>query len=190
MDDSPLDFAVPYELMVGLWSGTASLFNAQGRFLSMTPSIVAIYWKQPSTLLCYRQIQEDFALTDGEMSLKSLAGQDCTGGETKSDPNLRMFELHFDLQVSGKYCTGTAFGSSSLRSVQGTETRPGVYIFHLGFDSGQYYNNQYFTTANDRHIIGPYVQNGSPQVANVIAQAFTRISYQVPPQFQREIAEL
>jgi hypothetical protein len=188
--ESPLDFATPYELMVGVWSGMATLFDAQGQFRSMTPSMVCIYWKLRPTLLHYRQLQEDFSVTGGQPSIKSLPAQDstATGGITADAAIVQIAKLHFDLQVSGKYCKGTAFGSPSLQSVEGTETRPGVYIFHLGFNGGRYYNNQYFTDANERHIIGPYVQDGSPQVASVIAQAFTRVSYRVPPKLQSEIA--
>jgi hypothetical protein len=58
MPDSPLDFAVPYELMVGVWSGMCTVYTAQGAFHSTTPSMVAIYWKQRPTLLHYRQIEQ------------------------------------------------------------------------------------------------------------------------------------
>ncbi|MEM8665045.1 MAG: hypothetical protein AAGF49_13110 [Pseudomonadota bacterium] len=64
--------------------------------------------------------------------------------------------------------------------VAGAESTPGTYLFHLTFPFGNYYNNQYFTTPNERRIIGPYVPAGGVAFSGVVAQTFTRISYDVP----------
>jgi hypothetical protein len=77
-----------------------------------------------------------------------------------------------------------------LQSVEGTQTRPGVYIFHLQFRNWRYYNNQYFLDANERHIIGPCLQGDAPRVAFVAAQAFTRVSYDVPPALQTDLVPI
>ena len=35
------DYARPYDLMVGLWNGMATSYDAQGRYLISVPSLVA-----------------------------------------------------------------------------------------------------------------------------------------------------
>jgi hypothetical protein len=175
--DSPLDFANPYDLMVGLWGGMATLYNGKGAFLSLTPSMVAVYWKQRPTLLCYRQLEEPDLLS------KFSA--------TESHPAIlrTTINIHFDLKVSGKHCESATLHGPGLQHVEGTETRPGIYIFNLQFRGGRYYNNQYFMDANERHIIGPYIRDNSPEVAFVVAQAFTRVSYDVPDAARSELGK-
>jgi hypothetical protein len=87
----------------------------------------------------------------------------------------------FDMAVKGKSCRSTSTHKEKM-SMKGTETQPGTYLFHLSFPQGDYYNNQYFVGANERHIIGPFVAaNGGRDFSFVVAQTFTRISYD--PQF-------
>ena len=87
--------------------------------------------------------------------------------------------------------------------VAGTETRPGIYLFHLMFKEGHYYNNQYFTDPNERQIIGPFVAttnaaepasrrrstSAAPvgEIQVVVAQTFSRLSYDVPSQYKRPL---
>jgi hypothetical protein len=190
MQISPLDFATPYELMVGVWSGMATVYTAHGEFHSTTPSMVAIYWKKRPTLLHYRQIEQQFP-TPGKpakLQVKPIPA-DIVEGHAIHEAIAQTTNLHFDLQVNGKSCSASLLGGPGLQSVEGTETRPGVYIFHLGFRNWRYYNNQYFIDANERHIIGPCLRDNSPGVAFVAAQAFTRVSYDVPPALQSDLAQ-
>jgi hypothetical protein len=187
--DSPLDFAVPYELMVGVWNGMCTIYTARGEFHSATQSMVAIYWKQRPTLLHYRQIEQQFP-TPGQPAKLQIKGPGDIHSEHLIDEAIaQTTNLHFDLQIDGKYCKASLVGSSGLQSVEGTQTRPGVYIFHLGFRSWRYYNNQYFIDPNERHIIGPCIRNDNPAFPFVAAQAFTRVSYDVPPVLQSDLAK-
>ena len=108
----------------------------------------------------------------------------------------RAFDLIIDPD-SPKACFSSP--ESPIR-VQGVESRPGTYLFHLDFPAdpddtgsqgGNYYNNQYFANPNERHIIGPYVPNGATALKpsdfnSVISQTFTRISYaDIPTSFYR-----
>ena len=71
---------------------------------------------------------------------------------------------------------------------------------HLSFppqfpDRADYYNNHYFTSPNERHIIGPFVATDRQgcarpavgEITCVVAQTFTRISYDVPAKYKREL---
>jgi hypothetical protein len=70
----------------------------------------------------------------------------------------------------------------------GAETSPGTYLFHLTFPGfGHYYNNQYFTNPNERRIIGPFVHGGDYDPQFIVSQTFTRISYDVPEKYKRQI---
>jgi hypothetical protein len=187
--DPVFDYATPFDVMCGVWSGMATLFNGKGDFLSLTPSMVSIYWKQKATVLSYRQIEQPFS-TSNTLSVKAVPQLPKIDDALGINPALAAMQstnLHFDLQVQGKYCKSAALSGPGLQNVEGTETTPGIYIFHLGFQGGRYYNNQYFIDPNERHIIGPYIRDGSPQVAFVVAQAFTRVSYDVPPSARSEL---
>jgi hypothetical protein len=190
MQISPLDYATPYELMVGVWSGMCMVYTAQGEFHSTTPSMVAIYWKKRPTLLHYRQIEQQFPTPGepGKLQVKPVPA-DIVQKHPIAEAIVQTTNLHFDLKVNGKFCSASLPGGPGLQSVEGTQTRPGVYIFNLGFRNWRYYNNQYFIDANERHIIGPGLRDNSPGVAFVAAQAFTRVSYDVPPALQGDLAK-
>lgn len=195
------DYARPYDLMVGLWAGMATSYDAQGGYLISVPSLVAIYWKRPYTVLHYRQDE----LPDLDARL---------AGHPQPAALAKIIHHNFDLKITGKACVSTAASYRDVR-VAGTETRPGVYLFHLMFEEGHYYNNQYFTDPNERQIIGPFVAThpvapgssdpgGVPrrqalpsrrrveaappgEITVVVAQTFTRISYDVPARYQRAL---
>jgi hypothetical protein len=201
---SPFDFAKPYELMVGYWAGIATVFNAEGVYQDSIQSRVAIYWHVPHKLLHFRQDEEDSveALLNGS----GFAKDDVTAVRNFSQQN-------FDLKVEEKVCSGKDYRTGTL--VSGVETRPGVYMFNLktrnasGEYFADYYNNQYFVGPNERQIIGPYVIAAPATKAAltkfspsrkasdvhtrfptgttrfVIAQAFTRIAYDVPKNLKR-----
>jgi hypothetical protein len=196
---STFDYAKPYELMVGYWAGIATVFSDDGVYQDSIQSRVAIYWHVPNKLLHFRQDEED--------SVEALL--DHPGYDKHDVTAVRNFaQLNVDLKVKGKTCSGEDKKSGTL--ITGVETRPGTYLFHLrtrdenGRYYADYYNNQYFVSPNERHIIGPYVmaapatdaarrkfsrsQKGAAapayfptgKVKFVIAQIFTRISYDVP----------
>lgn len=189
MPESPLDFAIPYELMVGVWSGMCTVYTAQGEFHSTTPSMVAIYWKQRPTVLHYRQIEQQFPTPGSPPQMIVKPVPTTIASDAIEEAVLQTTNLHFDLQVNGKTCRASNLGGPGLQNVEGTQTRPGVYIFHLGFRNFRYYNNQYFIDPNERHIIGPCLRGAAPEVAFVAAQAFTRVSYDVPPALQSDLAK-
>ena len=183
------DYARPYDLMVGLWNGMATSYDAQGRYLTSVPSLVAIYWKRPYTLLHYRQDE----LPDLDERLE---------GHPHASAMAKIIHHNFDLKITGKSCVSTAASHDDVR-VAGTETRPGIYLFHLMFKEGHYYNNQYFTDPNERQIIGPFVATTNPaepasrrrstsaapvgEIQVVVAQTFSRLSYEVPSQYKRPL---
>ena len=44
------DYATPFAIMVGRWSGMTTTFDARGGYLGSIASLVTIYWKNPRTL--------------------------------------------------------------------------------------------------------------------------------------------
>ena len=181
--ESNFDYAKPFDVMVGMWSGLSTSFSPKGEYLCSVPSFVYLYWHSP-TVLHYRQDELpdlDRALVKNQVHLDALT---------------KIIHHDFDLKISGKACVSSVDSKNGMRVV-GTETRPGVYLFHLMFKEGDYYNNQYFTNPNERHIIGPYIArqerkkggSGSSggEIAVVVAQTFTRISYDVPAKYKRSL---
>ena len=180
------DYARPYDLMVGLWAGMATSYDAQGNYLISVPSLVAIYWERPYTLLHYRQDE----LPDLDERLEDHPHPAAFS---------KIIHHNFNLKITGKGCVSAEASRRDVR-VKGTETKPGVYLFHLMFEEGHYYNNQYFTDPNERQIIGPFVatpqqspaKRGGPaapvgEITVVVAQTFSRISYDVPKRFKRPL---
>lgn len=192
----------------------STLYNAKGEYQFSTPSLVAIYWKRrPSRpdehgLLSYRQIEvvdpfnfpppEHLRVKDVTVSSQPEHFLDA---DALNNPRAgwvegvgyqwRHSDFHFDLEIIGKQCTSKKIIGEELKEVEGTETRPDTYIFMLKFERGgkvgRYYNNQYFTNPSERSIIGPFIWEGSYNMAAVIAQTFTRISYDVPPSARSDI---
>jgi hypothetical protein len=189
MPDKPqsvFDYASPYDIMVGAWTGHSILYDEKGEYKFTGPSILSIYWKEPGKILRY--FQEDLGNLDSVIAQHE--GHYPLGDAVRT----RAFDLHIDPKAP-KTCVS---GPDSAIRVQGTESRPGTYLFHLDFPAegkspgGNYYNNQYFANPNERHIIGPYVpkkhaDSSTPasDFSAVIAQTFTRISYDnIPREFQ------
>ena len=190
MIDTIYDYARPFDIMVGAWTGHSILYDNLGNYQISGPSIVWIYWIEPGKIMRY--FQEDLSSLDDIAVLHEMH-RDSFRDTVKTRA--------FDLEVNGKACK--SYDKSDLKSdikVEGTESRPGTYIFHLDFpkteptgaepgsSGGNYYNNQYFTNPNERQIIGPYIarkEDGSLQsdVTSVVAQTFTRISYDIPKKF-------
>ncbi len=180
--DSIYDYANPFDIMVGAWTGHSVLYDRQGVYKVSGPSIVWMHWIEPGKVLRY--FQEDLsALDDLAIQHEEHVASFVDTIRTRA----------FDLVVEGRACRSD--DSSELKSpikVEGVESLPGTYMFHLDFPpaedggaGGDYYNNQYFKSPNERHIIGPYVPKGGTNVGAVIAQSFTRIAYadNIPEKF-------
>jgi hypothetical protein len=165
-NDSVFDYADPYDIMVGTWNGITTSFGPDGRYLASVASLVYMSWVKRGSLLRY--VQEEIANLDevlDEHPHRSVMSQ--------------IVKHDFLLAVDGKACHSTGKHAEQV-TLEGTETRPGTYIFHLTFPQGDYYNNQYFASPNERHIIGPFIPAGkSRKVGMVVAQTFTRVSYDV-----------
>jgi hypothetical protein len=172
-------YSMPYDSMVGYWMGVSTVYRPDGSYWNSVVSRVAMYWKRKDALLHYRQDEEQIDNVLGEDDpLASAIGA--------------IIHHSFDLAVDGKACRSVH--ASEPMSVDGTETAPDVYLFHLTFPTGHFYNNQYFLGPHERRIIGPYVEPAPSTRANpdsklapplgeiraVVAQTFTRISYEVP----------
>jgi hypothetical protein len=169
------DFSMPYDLMVGLWNGISTVYDANGEYLFSTSSIVGIYWKKRSDLLSFRQVE----------SPKLRLATESVGLVPPALPG-----AIFDLQINGKSGTSTAT-EGALQSVTGTQISPDAYVIVLTVESngqvGRYYNNQYFINPNERRVIGPYFVGDSPIISNIVAQTFTRISYEIPESLKWDI---
>lgn len=164
---SVLDYATPYELMIGQWSGMTTTYDAKGQYQGSVASLVTCSWVKRNSVLRYQQEE----LADLDQVLKD--------GHQRHAVS-RIINHDFNLKITGKACRNTGVNKEKL-TLMGAETRPGIYLFHLTFPQGHYYNNQYFVSPNERHIIGPFVPaGGGHEFAFVVAQTFTRISYEVP----------
>jgi hypothetical protein len=163
------DFQDPFDIMVGLWNGMTTTYDEHGHYQNSVASLVRVSWVKKGKTLRYQQ--------------QELADLDAV---LKGNPNkailAHIISHDFDMAVKGKACQGTVNNNKEKMSMKGVETRPGTYLFHLTFPQGDYYNNQYFTGANERHIIGPFIAaSGGRDFSFVVAQTFTRVSYD--PQF-------
>lgn len=156
------NYSVPYDIMVGAWAGHAITYDEKGKYVSMAPSILNISWEEYGSKLIYSQkILDDLGAVFKHPSMK-------TAVHLVSD-------YTFNLEVDGKTVYYEDKGSDFF--VEGVESQPGIYLFHLSFPYGSYYNNQYFMNPNERNIIGPFVPNDSNKFGFVLAQSFTRVNY-------------
>jgi hypothetical protein len=187
--DCAFDYARPYDIMVGYWVGTASIYGPKGVYAMSTKSYVSVYWQQRYKKLSFRESAEDDYEFRGaakdyldtrradEKEIKKLLGKTAlaTGGA------LRL--LAFDFDVDGSHCET---GPGPVQ-VTGCQTRPDVYQFHVKKSiNGSYhhiYNSHHLPSPDDWHIIGPIVGpvNGvDGEVGLDVVQFFRRISYNVP----------
>ena len=193
------DYSVPYDIMVGVWTGLTIIYGPTGGYLSSTASNVVIYWDTPNKLMHFRQGDEEPIAPLNAMSfsanLEALRASELLQNaqapqlselssrieRLKSTSYLKQVAsvttTEFDLKVSGKY----ASASSPSMDVTGVNSRPDVYLFHLRLKDGSqsWFNNQYFANANERQIIGPQLDKDG-QIQLVVAQTFSRVSYDVP----------
>lgn len=168
VSSSFFDFQDPFDIMVGLWNGMTTTYDVHGHYQNSVASLVRVSWVRNGKLLRYQQ--QELANLDQVLD-----------GNPHKEVLARIISHDFDMAVKGKACQSTTTHKEKM-SMKGVETQPGTYLFHLNFPQGDYYNNQYFVGANERHIIGPFVPaSGGRDFSFVVAQTFTRISYD--PQF-------
>jgi hypothetical protein len=173
---TPLE-RMPYDIMVGIWVGTAVSFSPTGEPVSSGLSRNIIYWHQrpgdgKKGLLHFRQDQG--VARTGPVDLQGL------------------IFAEYDLEVEGKQARSVQTKSQQAHpttlALIGTETRPDVYHFDGKESKGgfHWYNSHYFTSADERHIMGPVV-NAKGVVGLIHVQIFTRVAYDVPPNLHRDI---
>lgn len=200
------DYSVPYDIMVGVWTGVTITYGPTGHYLSTAASNVVIYWHKAHELMHFRQVEQDgiAPLKDENFKANLNAVRSSKLFQNKKSHNLSQLSssmdqlkdakylesiadvmvMEFDLHVFGKH----ASGSSSVMDVTGVNSRPDTYLFHLRRKDGaqSWFNNQYFTNANERQIIGPQLdKDGNIQM--VLAQTFSRVSYEVPEKYKHEL---
>jgi hypothetical protein len=196
------DFSDPYDIMAGMWTGLTIIYDRTGEYLSSAASNVAIYWDEPHKLMHFRQGEEETipplfsanvealgasALRRKEQSALTsdlLSRVDRFKDKAYLDQVAAVTTTEFDLHISGKYATA----SSPVMDVTGVNSRPDVYLFHLRLKDGSqsWFNNQYFTNANERQIVGPQLDKDG-QIQLVVAQTFSRVSYDVPKTKKRSL---
>ena len=196
------DFSDPYDIMAGMWTGLTIIYDRTGEYLSSAASTVASYWDEPHKLMHFRQGEEETipplfsanvealgasALRRKEQSALTsdlLSRVDRFKDKAYLDQVAAVTTTEFDLHISGKYATA----SSPVMDVTGVNSRPDVYLFHLRLKDGSqsWFNNQYFTNANERQIVGPQLDKDG-QIQLVVAQTFSRVSYDVPKTKKRSL---
>jgi hypothetical protein len=170
--DAVFDYAIPYDIMIGFWAGIAIIYNPKGEYQGSMASHLATYWEKRFTRLHFRQTE----LTGSNKSLDRYALKKPVSGVVIVD---------FDFHINGKRGTGV----SGDVHITGTQTRPDHYHFLLKSEDGQWYNNHHFMGPNERHILGPFVSAGRDgEIESVVAQTFTRLSYDVPKEFRYDVA--
>ena len=192
--NSAFDYAIPYDIMVGYWVGTASIYSPKGVYVMSTKSYVSIYWVKRHTILSFRKSAEDDYKFRGRpedyLDPRAAAGQKQVAaalGGTKTKPlaaNDALRVLTYDFEVNGPYCQTD---QTAQVSVTGRQTRPDAYQFHVKMRRGDgyhhVYNGHHLPTPDDWHIIGPIVGRVDKEegaVGFAVVQHFRRISYGVP----------
>ncbi len=166
---SAFDYATPYDIMTGLWVVIASMYTPEGEYLHSVPSRVGVRWKTRHSLMHFRQDEE---------SRKQTLLKHHPHGEALT----KLVTLDYDLHIERK----RSHAKSDTVTLNGAETRPDVYHFHLQLTSGgDWYNSHHCTSPNERHVMGPFVKDG--KIAVVVAQTLTRLSYDVPKEFIRDL---
>jgi hypothetical protein len=198
---SAFDYDIPFDIMVGYWVGTASIYCPKGTYLMSTKSYVSVYWTELHNQLSFREsAEDDLAFTGAELDYvdprdmgkiaQTLQDNNALAANSAANSVLRV--LQYDLTVEGPYCHG---GDPSTVSLTGRQTRPDVYQFHVRKKEKEYnpsidydhhvYNSHHLPSPDDWHIIGPIVGrigDEGGRVGLAVAQFFRRISYKVPKQ--------
>jgi hypothetical protein len=186
------DYAQPFDILVGYWVGSASIYGPKGVYVMSTKSFVSVYWEKRYQKLSFRESAEDeFGFTGPESEYldtrqvsEAVIAAQISSAAPLADSSGALRILTFDLDVIGPYCTG----QTGPVSLDGRQTRPDAYQFHLQKkeENGQthhIYNSHHLPSPDDWHIIGPIVgpiKGIEGQVGLAVTQFFRRISYHVP----------
>jgi hypothetical protein len=189
--DAAFDYARPYDIMVGYWVGTASIYSPKGVYVLSTKSYVSVYWLKPYSKLVFRESAEDefefkgpkAGYFDSRRANKKARAKALLGKKAlPASDALRV--LGYVLDVDGPHC----FSDPKARvSVTGRQTRPEAYQFHVKMQTEHgihhVYNSHHLPTPDDWHIIGPIagrVGKEEGAIGMAVVQNFRRISYDVP----------
>ena len=188
MADTQFDYENPFDIMVGAWAGHSIAYDKHGAYKATVPSLCWIRWIGEGKKRL-RYFQED----QGDLDYLIIRHEE-SYDEVENTVKARAF----DLLIDGKTCISDPHTSEAARcKVEGMQSRPGNFIFHLNIlpyetsdkekhPGAHYYNNQYFMNPNERQIIGPYIlDDGNMKLEQVIAQTFSRISYDIPQKMLR-----
>jgi len=190
---SAFDYAKPFDIMVGYWVGTASIYGRKGAYVMSTKSFVSVYWLDEDTL-SFRESAEDDpdfqGLPTDYIDPRSAAvGTALASTKPVASDALRV--MTYDFTVEGPYCYTN---QTDPISVTGRQTHPDAYSFHVKIKKNHHYhhvyNSHHLPTPDDWHILGPIVgrvNREEGEVGLAVAQFFRRISYQVPLQSVRPI---
>jgi len=168
------DYGIPYNIFTGFWTATQSSYLLNGTFKGLSACNVAIYWddKDPN-LMHFRQ--DPLTATEDQLAATNMiADQLGLVADAK-----KLVSLQFDLKITGR--AANSVPNSVVKNV-GAETTPDCYIFQITSGDYVWYNNQYCATANDRLVIGPQLFKNNIQL--LLSQRLTRVSYEVPEEYQ------
>jgi hypothetical protein len=189
------DYAIPFDIMVGYWVGTASIYSPKGVYVMSTKSYVSVFWEEPYNTktkkgkISFRESAEDeFAPGSAFFDSRRGKGIGKLLGKKVAITAGALRTLAFDLDVRGLHCDG---GAGPVY-VDGRQTRPDAYQMHVtkkedNGDVHHIYNSHHLPSPDDWHIIGPIVgpikEKGKViegAVGLAVVQYFRRISYDVP----------
>jgi hypothetical protein len=183
---SAFDYALPYDIMVGYWVGTANIYSPRGGYVMSTKSYVSVFWEEHGKRLCFRQsAQDDYFPNKATTALQVMT---------------------VNLEVKGPYAY--SYPKTNPVTVTGRQTRPDVYQFHVQREVLCYgekvpevhhvYNSHHLPSPDDWHIIGPIVgpvkvdkidkEKRLGEVGVSVVQNYRRISYIAPPASKTKLA--
>jgi hypothetical protein len=194
------DYAKPFDILVGHWVGTASIYDPKGTYLISTKSYVSVFWQEDGDL-GFRESGEDamefseqpdqseeFVNPRSEEGVKrivSLLSGDCGRKKRVVARSSTLRDLTYDFAVVGSHCATKPI-KGGLISVTGRQTRPDAYQFHVKKTKFKpdptdpnktieyfhhVYNSHHLPTPNDWHINGPIV--GPIQTKNKKGETIT-----------------
>jgi hypothetical protein len=191
---SAFDYSKPFDIMVGYWVGTASIYGPHGVYVMSTKSYVSVYWQDDRTLSFRESAEDDFQFQGRPGDYIDPRGGGVANAlrrATSVTASDAARVMTYDFEVNGPYCTT---GPIVPISVTGRQTRPDAYQFHVKIQKDSHYhhvyNSHHLPTPDDWHIIGPIVGRVGEtegEVGLAVVQFFRRISYGVPAQSVRPI---
>jgi hypothetical protein len=182
MNSQPsFDFAKPFDIMVGHWVGTSSIYNPAGTYLLSTKSYVSVYWNADGTLSFRESAEDDMEYSgqaakdfvnprtaDGVKEIANLLSGSASKKMRTVSNSSALRSLTYDFVVTGSYCETP---TNAPVSVTGRQTRPDSYQFHVkkrkeikdkdgkvvDWYFHHVFNSHHMPSPDDWHIIGPIV---------------------------------